>query len=65
MIDKCIYRNLVHLENFVCEKCNLYLNTCIPIVTTDDGYSACSECDCYLCEGCRISDCIYKTYINL
>ena len=43
MLDKCIYINKVHSDNFICDECDLYLNTCIPIFTTNDGYSACSE----------------------
>lgn len=64
MLEKCIYKGVTPLDNIICNKCNQFLNICNPIITTDDGYSASSECDSYLCDGCCRTDCIYKTLIN-
>lgn len=58
--DKCIYYGRVPLDNTVCNNCIDFLEACVPIITSSNGYSASSECDRYMCEGCNCKNCIFK-----
>jgi hypothetical protein len=60
LIKSCPYVGSVPLDNYICTSCSLFMETCIPIVTSDDGYSAPSECDRYMCEGCSAKICVYN-----
>ena len=60
-ILSCVYKGLMPMDNSVCNNCSLYLETCIPIVSSNDGYSPTSECDKYLCYGCSVITCIYNS----
>ncbi len=50
-MEKCLYAGTVPLDNQVCRRCTLFLNTCIPHAS-EQGYGLGAECDIYLCEGC-------------
>lgn len=60
LITSCPYVGSVPMDNSICNRCALFMETCLPIVTSDDGYSASSECDRYMCEGCDARNCIYN-----
>ena len=60
----CAYRGKTPMYNKVCNSCPLFMETCIPIVTSLDGYAGSSECDRYMCEGCGNTLCVYL-YISL
>ena len=65
MMHECMYTGYIAIDNSVCNGCHLFLETCHPIVTSTDGFSAVSECGFYLCEGCNQDSCIYRKHINL
>lgn len=64
MLEICIYLDKTPLDNLVCNQCNLFLNTCIPVVISEDGYAG-GECDSFLCEGCSRNECFNKTLTNI
>lgn len=55
----CKFIGRTPLNNRMCLCCPLFLETCTPIAS-DDGYALGSECDRYLCSGCKVESCIYK-----
>jgi hypothetical protein len=62
MLQVCNYRGRTPLDLPMCNHCNLFLETCTPIVGYD-GFLF-GECDSWLCEFCNYS-CNFKDYINL
>lgn len=59
----CQYSGMTPMSNTICRRCQLFLQTCIPIAS-DDGYAMGSECGIYLCEGC-LRECRYAESVNL
>ena len=58
----CVYKGSTPQDNAMCNRCPLFLETCIPVAGYD-GYSF-GECGCYLCEGCWKA-CEFKACISL
>ncbi len=63
MTDICIYTGSVPYDLFMCNRCKLFLETCVPI-GSPDGFAIGSECGSYLCESC-IQECSYQECLNL
>lgn len=64
MIKVCIYVGQTPIRNSMCNSCELFLETFIPIASTD-GYSLGSECDAYFCPTCEVENCAMKELVNL
>ncbi len=56
----CVYKGRTSPYNLVCNKCVEFMETCNPIISSDDGFSSVSECSRYLCEGCNNLECLYN-----
>ena len=63
MINRCHYYKTTPSDNVSCNRCSLFMDICSPIAEAD-GYAIGSECDCYLCSGCSIMNCIFKSCVN-
>lgn len=62
MLKSCIYQG--QTPDFpMCQHCNLFLETCIPVAAFD-GFSN-GECAAYLCESCIHHDCYFSHCVNL
>lgn len=63
--DICYYLGMLPINNLTCMPCPDFMDTCIPIITSRDGFSSSSECSEYLCPGCNQYQCIFYSFINL
>lgn len=61
MASRCLYTGITPMNNYICNKCSLFLSACIPVASID-GLALGSECDIYLCEGCPVAECYFNLY---
>lgn len=54
MMERCLLQGMPVTPEMpgACSRCNLYLDTCMPIVQY--GFLAGAECDCDYCECCPL-----------